>query len=286
MKRINWRLMEILSLALAPEEREAVYGDLAESGASGAQAIAEVFGLVARRQGALWQGWRPWLVLLAVSAPLAMLLSLAARTMASESALPIWMYSGNWTRTYLTSPGARMDLLRYGGEILLHYGMLFCWSWIGGLLLRCLSLASIPVQGSLFSVVLLFGEFFRIPQALGYWMPLPLRAGNHPVFASTFYRAVFPAILFAVLVVIPFLWGIRQGARLAVQPSILWVCAAIAVTALATENWTWWLVRTAASSPSLYPHLPWLLPIALLGPIGYRLATSATSIASSKETKT
>src|SRR5205823_12219606 len=45
-----------------PDERVAVRGDFAESGETGGQALHDVLGLVVRRQAALWQGWRPWLV--------------------------------------------------------------------------------------------------------------------------------------------------------------------------------------------------------------------------------
>src|ERR1700721_2634919 len=50
MNRPAWWLVEIVSRLLAPDEREAVNGDFAESGESGAQALLGALGLVARRQ--------------------------------------------------------------------------------------------------------------------------------------------------------------------------------------------------------------------------------------------
>jgi hypothetical protein len=87
MTRICWRLAEFASQALQPDERDAVLGDFAESGASGGQALMGVLGLVARREAALWKDWRPWLVLVGLVVPLAWLLSIASRLVADTSAV-------------------------------------------------------------------------------------------------------------------------------------------------------------------------------------------------------
>ena len=50
MPRVCWRLVDIASLMLRPDERDVVRGDLAESGAAGGQALCDVLGLVVRRQ--------------------------------------------------------------------------------------------------------------------------------------------------------------------------------------------------------------------------------------------
>jgi len=52
-------------------EREAVRGDLAESGETGSQALRHVVGLVIRRQLSIWTDWRPWLTLVGLVVPLA-----------------------------------------------------------------------------------------------------------------------------------------------------------------------------------------------------------------------
>ena len=61
--RILWGAVDIVSGMLDPTEREAVRGDLIESGETGNQALLGVLGLLCRRQAALWSDWRPWLVL-------------------------------------------------------------------------------------------------------------------------------------------------------------------------------------------------------------------------------
>jgi hypothetical protein len=53
-------LVEIAATFLAPMDRDAVLGDLAEMGASGWSALGSVLGLVARQQMELWRAWQPW----------------------------------------------------------------------------------------------------------------------------------------------------------------------------------------------------------------------------------
>jgi hypothetical protein len=67
MTRICWRLVDILSRMLDTDERQAVRGDLAESGHSIARAIRDVSDLVVRRQIGLWTVWQPWLALLGIA---------------------------------------------------------------------------------------------------------------------------------------------------------------------------------------------------------------------------
>ena len=75
MRRISWWSVDLFSRLLEADERDAVRGDLTESGASGGRALRDVLGLVVRRQAALWVDWRPWLALLGVVVTLGLLLS-------------------------------------------------------------------------------------------------------------------------------------------------------------------------------------------------------------------
>ena len=63
MDRTCWWLTGILSRTLEPDERDAVLGDIRESGETGAQALRDMLELFVRRQAAFWKNWRPWLVL-------------------------------------------------------------------------------------------------------------------------------------------------------------------------------------------------------------------------------
>jgi hypothetical protein len=68
MTRPGWWLLSFLALALEPDERDAVLGDVAESGKSGYVAIPDLLGLIVRRQAGLWMIWHPWVALVGVSA--------------------------------------------------------------------------------------------------------------------------------------------------------------------------------------------------------------------------
>jgi hypothetical protein len=67
MKRICWWLVDVLSRMLDADERQAVRGDLAESGESVVRVIRDVLDLIVRRQVGLWAGWQPWLALLGIA---------------------------------------------------------------------------------------------------------------------------------------------------------------------------------------------------------------------------
>jgi len=54
-------LAEMATIFLAPKDRDAVMGDLAETGVSGWSALGSVLGLVVRQQMELWRAWRPWI---------------------------------------------------------------------------------------------------------------------------------------------------------------------------------------------------------------------------------
>jgi hypothetical protein len=73
---LSWWCVDLASHALAPQEREVVGGDFAESGESGGQALRDLLGLIVRRQAALWKGPGPWVALLGLVVPLGMMLSL------------------------------------------------------------------------------------------------------------------------------------------------------------------------------------------------------------------
>ena len=53
-------LAQMATIFLAPKDRDAVLGDLAETGASGWSALRSVLGLVVRQQLELWRTWQPW----------------------------------------------------------------------------------------------------------------------------------------------------------------------------------------------------------------------------------
>lgn len=62
-------LVEAASLLLAPCDREAVLGDLCESGESPWRALLGVLGLVIRREVMVLKSWRPWVAAFGLSMP-------------------------------------------------------------------------------------------------------------------------------------------------------------------------------------------------------------------------
>lgn len=69
MTRMHWPLMELAARLLDPAERDAVLGDLLETGEVGWQGLLDVSGLVIRREGSQWKNWRPWLATLGLVLP-------------------------------------------------------------------------------------------------------------------------------------------------------------------------------------------------------------------------
>ncbi len=70
----GWRCIEAAAGLLAPLEREAVLGDLAEMDRGAWRGLSDVLGLAARRQLALWRSWRPWAASLGLALPASLFL--------------------------------------------------------------------------------------------------------------------------------------------------------------------------------------------------------------------
>jgi hypothetical protein len=252
---MNW-LVELVSRLLEPDEREAVRGDLKESGETSARALRDLLSLVARRQAALWKDWRPWLALVGLAVPLGVLFSVVAQHTAETSATYAWMYVNNWTMTYIENAGFRQELLLYALSFAVGYLTLIWWSWTIGFALGSLSRGAVWINGAFFGVVL-FGRLLFVEQR-SY-------GDNAAAFASGFYRSVFPVIVRITLVLIPAAWGMYKGSRLGALS--LWQTAlwAAALTGLSVWSGTfaWWyfpvrwelrllLLRAAVVWPVVY----------------------------------
>src|SRR5262249_43945824 len=93
---LGWRLVDVVSRLLEPDEREAVCGDLTESGASGGQALVELLGLVARRQASQWAHVAPWLACIGIAVPMGALLSHVSRFWADGWAIDAYVWLNAW----------------------------------------------------------------------------------------------------------------------------------------------------------------------------------------------
>lgn len=236
-ERVSWWLVERLSQALEPGEREAVRGDLAEARERGSRALAQVLGLVLRRQAELWEGWRPWATLIGLILPLSLLLSLISRRGASGSAVYVWMYVNNFYWGLLSNRGFWHVLPESAGRVLTIYITLACWAWTAGFVVGAASRRMIRMNAALLCLMLLFGELVGAPLYLAIVSAymhrlLPgqrVTLGIDPAPALMFYRIIFPLLIQAVVVALPAVWGMRRGSELArLRPfvrAVLWTAA-------------------------------------------------------------
>jgi hypothetical protein len=236
MSHTCWRLVELVSRMLESDEREAVRGDLAESGDAAGPALRQVLGLVVRRQMSLWWDWRPWLALVALVAPLGLLLGLNSVWMGRSYDLYLWIVRnyGAIDPAILRDTGLRLS---HGTvSLVCHSLLLACWSWTAGFVLASLSRRAIRVNGPLFCLMLLLGERWGAPK-YHYYV-----AGA--VFPKTLYSVMLPLILLAVLVLLPSLWGMLQGLRQSTLPlphAVFWAATIAAMTVLVRPTSAlWW----------------------------------------------
>ena len=125
-------LEEMATILLAPKDRDAVLGDLAETGASGWSALGSVLGLVVRQQMELWRAWQPWV--------------------ASSAA-----FAGSWLLLSV-SFGLSVDsryLLRGErgyGSVLCEALLMLSWAWTSGFVVGSLSGKTRWVSGILCAI--------------------------------------------------------------------------------------------------------------------------------------
>ncbi|PYR45064.1 MAG: hypothetical protein DMF89_26045, partial [Acidobacteria bacterium] len=143
--------------------------------------------------------------LVTVVAPLGVFLSHISAAWAGGTAIYSWLYVDNWTWGYLRSPGARHELawtvLGFG----LDYVTLASWAWASGYTLGSLSRETSWLNAALLSLVTFVGTGSLTVQSANPF--------NAAAFSLTFYRAILPTSLRAVLVVIPAYWGACVGRR-------------------------------------------------------------------------
>jgi hypothetical protein len=174
----------------------------------------------------LWGHWWPWLVLLSMVVPLAWLLALASRLLASHTAVYLWLYLNNWDWGLLKYASFWYILRDSAFEIFPRYAILVCWSWSAGFLLGAVSRRVVPVNSMLFCLISVLAQIFGVSRYIAYLFfgaarrPLPADP-NGPAFALPFYREVFPVIVLAAIVAIPAVWGMQRGARIARSSSLV-----------------------------------------------------------------
>ena len=217
----GWLLVLVLSSALEHREREAVLGDLAESGDSPDKAFADVLGLVIHRQAPVLLDWRLWVAAAFVLVPLAFLLSFLAQNVAGDGAVYSWMYLNNWDWTLTRYPGfwyvLRETAIEFGVSCLL----LACCSWSAGFVMGRLPRAILCASSIGLILLIALSQLTNAPHLFmmfcmrfyGLPGPPPLPDTHAPITAIGFYRVVFPWIFLAGLVLLPVISGMRQARR-------------------------------------------------------------------------
>jgi hypothetical protein len=74
MTGIHWPWVEVAARLLERGEREAVLGDLLETGEGAWGGLLDILGLVIRRQLLHWKNWQPWLAVFGLALPGSLLL--------------------------------------------------------------------------------------------------------------------------------------------------------------------------------------------------------------------
>jgi hypothetical protein len=278
---IRAAIAHLLLQTLEPEERAVVEGDLAELNVPQSRAIAELLGLVARRQVAAWLEWRPWAALL-MALPLGMMLSLISRYWARGTAIYAWLYLENWTPAYLASPGARGDLLHAITALALECLALVGWAWTIGLAVGSVSRRTLYVTSAAFAAIVFVGT-------VGSTTISVRNPANAVVFSRALYREGLPLAFRVALVLIPAFHGMSRPSR---QPALTLTRAAILATSVALVTITvargpvgavtfgWWSVSGDGPTVSALSRLReswqlWLLPMAMTLPASYLFVSAA-----------
>jgi hypothetical protein len=119
----GWLCNAVAAALLTPLDREVVLGDLEETDRGLWRGLNDVIGLAARRQLALWAGWRPWAASVGLALPACLFL------MGSSVAA-----SGDFNSLLGESAQARL-LWLCASRLLL----VICWAWMAGFVVGSIS---------------------------------------------------------------------------------------------------------------------------------------------------
>jgi len=267
MIRICWWLVDVLSRTLDADERQAVRGDLAESGESVVRAIWDVLDLIVRRQVGLWAGWQPWLALLGIACLAGVPLSRITFRLNVDLGQQLMAYY-----TYGVHFGTLLTPQQDMAWLLCLAVALLVWSWTCGFVLGSLSGRAVWLTWSVFYLMVLDSALVRFILSGNMILrdPQPLRllmTATLPLSPATF--------LFSVSAV----WGAFLGVRRRVLPlrAVYLLASAITIfTILTTWMSGWYETAHEEWSGGAWHGVAWpvrLLPFVLASwPVAYLLA--------------
>jgi hypothetical protein len=173
MTNTFWPIAEFAARGLEPLEREAVLGDLSETGETGWSALRGVLGLVVRRQAPLWRSWPPWVAGIGVALPSGYLLTWVS---ASISCTYERLFGPHVSRHWW--PTGHEGLLLF----LCHVFLLIAWSWTAGYVSTSFSRRTAWVTAAFCFIPFFFYDGFDIyplPRICLLLFVLPLFLGIH-----------------------------------------------------------------------------------------------------------
>jgi hypothetical protein len=220
MTTIGWSMVDVVSQLLERDEREAVCGDLAESGEGPGQALLDVFGLVVRRHMLPWKSWRPWLAAFGLALPGTLLL-LGLSFSISQT------YQRMLDPVIFEATGLK---LAPGLSLLLcQVSLLIGWSWTCGFVMGSVSRRTVWVSVALSCIPCLFClSRFHIES-----------------------MSRFCVLLFLP----PAVWGVSRGLQIAPIRRGSAIALAVGITVLTIPTWSSagpWIPNWALSWPAWY----------------------------------
>jgi hypothetical protein len=219
MSGIAWKLVGLVSEVLERDERDAVLGDLMEGDESGWRGLWEVFGLVFRRQAALWKSPRPWLAAFVVTLPCSYLLMHVSISV---------------TCTYERLVNHRFYACWHTGHegyplLLCHIVLLIAWSWSGGYIVGSVSRRTL-------------------------WMSAALSMAP-AIFCLYCWGSAFPSRLCLFLFLVPAIFGVQRGLQNASISFRTAFLLAMTITVLMISAWSkqaLWIHNWALILPAWY----------------------------------
>jgi hypothetical protein len=278
MPRVCWRLVDILSRMLDADERQAVRGDLAESGDCSGRALRDVVGLIVRRQTGLWAEWQPWLALLGVAClagvPLSRILFRFNVDLSQQ--LMAYQQYGVHFGTLLTPQQDIAFLLCLAVALLV-------WLWTCGFVMGSLSGRAIWLTWSVFYLMVLDSAWVRFVLSGSIILR---NAGLLRLFMAVTVPLNIPSLLFVLSGLCGAFLGVRRRV-LPLRAAYVLASAITILTILTTWMSGWYETAHEVWSGGAWHGVSWpmrMLPFVLVScPVAYLLVTANRQTTSDKQ---
>jgi hypothetical protein len=278
--RICWWLLDILSRALDANEREAVCGDLAESGKSVGASMRDVLDLIVHRQIGLWREWQPWLALLGIAFLAGLPLSGIVFRLDVDLGQQLMVYF-----TYGVHLGTLLTPQQDIAFLICLAVALLVWSWTCGFVLGSLSGRAVWLTGSVFYLIVLNYTWVRFVLSGNI---IVRNAGPLQLLMAVTLPLSIPTLLFSLSGLYGALLGLRRRV-LRLRSAYALASAITILTILTTWMSGWYETAHEVWSGGAWQGVSWpmrLLPFVLVSwPVAYLLGGKKQQHASNRATK-